>query len=147
MQPPEKGSGHGRGRAHPCAPDPRDARRPTAARIAERAGMPRTKAYRVLRDLQEHGYVDHIGRSGYRVGGRAVALASLVGPRPALLHQARPVLIRLAANASETRVCSSAAEPTVSSCSAPPPGTAVRPIVHVGERHSCTVSMGRACDL
>ena len=107
--------------------------------IAERAGLPRTKAYRVLRDLQEHGYVDHIGRSGYRVGGRAVALGSLVGPRPALLHQARPLLIRLAADASETaglQLRSGAHRVIV--LSAEPPGIAVRPIVHVGERSPLT---------
>lgn len=103
--------------------------------IAERAGLPRTKAYRVLRDLQEHGYIDHIGRSGYRVGGRAVALASLVGPRQALLHRARPVLIRLAAETGETaglQLRSGAHRVIV--LSAHPPGAAASPIAHVGER-------------
>jgi IclR family acetate operon transcriptional repressor len=107
--------------------------------IAERAGLPRTKAYRVLRDLQEHGYIDHIGRSGYRVGGRAVALASLVGPRQALLHRARPVLIRLAADTGETAGLQlRSGTHRVIVLSADPPGAAVRPIAYVGERSPLT---------
>lgn len=70
--------------------------------IAEHANLSRSKAYRILRGLQEHGFVDHVGRSGYRVGSRAVALATLIGPRPAMLKMAFPVLIRLAVLASET---------------------------------------------
>lgn len=107
--------------------------------IAERADLAPTKAYRVLRDLQEHGYVDHIGRRGYRVGARAVALASLVGPRPALLHRARPVLVRLAAETSETaslQLRSGAHRVMV--LSADPPGTAAHPIAHIGERSPLT---------
>jgi DNA-binding IclR family transcriptional regulator len=111
--------------------------------IAERAGLPRTKAYRVLRELQEHGYVDHIGRSGYRMGGRAVALASLVGPRPVLLQRARPVLIRLAADAGETaslQLRSGAHRVIV--LSADPPGTPVRRTTHIGERSPLSSGCG-----
>ncbi|WP_236795023.1 IclR family transcriptional regulator [Amycolatopsis sp. GM8] len=107
--------------------------------IAERAGLPRTKAYRMLRDLQEHGYVDHIGRRGYRMGGRAVALGSLVGLRPAILHRARPVLIRLASDTSEIaslHLRSGAHRVIV--FSAEPPGIGVRPIAHLGERSPLT---------
>src|SRR3984957_17331208 len=68
--------------------------------IAGEAQLTKTKAYRILRGLQDHGFVDHVGRSGYRIGSRAVALASLIGPRPALLRAARPVLAKLAAEAS-----------------------------------------------
>ncbi len=70
--------------------------------IAGEAQLTKTKAYRILRGLQDHGFVDHVGRGGYRIGSRAVALASLIGPRPALLRLARPVLAKLAAEASET---------------------------------------------
>jgi IclR family transcriptional regulator, acetate operon repressor len=107
--------------------------------IAGRAGLSRTKAYRVLRELQDHGYVDHIGRSGYRVGGRAVALASLVGPRPALLQRARPVLVRLAADAGETaslQLRSGAHRVIV--LTAEPPGATVRGVARVGERSPLT---------
>ncbi|MDA2892196.1 helix-turn-helix domain-containing protein [Mycolicibacterium sp. BiH015] len=70
--------------------------------IASAVGLSKAGAYRVLRTLQDEGYVDHVGRRGYRVGSRSIALASLVGPRPALLERARPVLSRLAAMAQAT---------------------------------------------
>lgn len=70
--------------------------------IASAVGLSKAGAYRVLRALQDQGYVDHAGRRGYRIGSRSIALASLVGPRPALLHRARPVLSRLAAMAQAT---------------------------------------------
>ena len=70
--------------------------------IASAVGLSKSGAYRVLRALQDEGYVDHAGRRGYRIGSRSIALASLVGPRPALLQRARPVLSRLAAMAQAT---------------------------------------------
>lgn len=70
--------------------------------IAAAVGLSKAGAYRVLRTLQDEGYVDHAGRQGYRIGSRSLALASLVGPRPALLQRARPVLFRLAAMAQAT---------------------------------------------
>ncbi|MEE6177223.1 IclR family transcriptional regulator [Mycobacterium sp. 050134] len=70
--------------------------------IASAVGLSKAGAYRVLRALQDEGYVDHAGRRGYRIGSRSIALASLVGPRPALLQHARPVLSRLAATAQAT---------------------------------------------
>ena len=70
--------------------------------VAARTGLTKMKAYRVLRALEQDGYVDHAGRSGYRVGSRSLSLATLIGPRPALLKRARPVLNRLAETARET---------------------------------------------
>jgi len=70
--------------------------------VAAAAGLSKAGAYRVLRSLQDDGYVDHLGRRGYRIGSRSIALASLIGPRPALLQRARPVLAKLAARAGET---------------------------------------------
>jgi DNA-binding IclR family transcriptional regulator len=70
--------------------------------IASAVGLSKAGAYRVLRALQDEGYVDHAGRRGYRIGSRSIALASLVGPRPALLQHARPVLSKLAAMAQAT---------------------------------------------
>jgi DNA-binding IclR family transcriptional regulator len=64
--------------------------------IIARTKLSRMKTYRALRSLQQGGYVDHVGRSGYRVGSRSLALASLIGPRPALEQRARPFLARLA---------------------------------------------------
>jgi IclR family acetate operon transcriptional repressor len=72
------------------------------AQVAETTRLPTTKAYRSLRALQDHGFVDHLGHRGYRLGGRSVALASLIGPRPALLRAAQPLLHRLAAFVQET---------------------------------------------
>lgn len=72
------------------------------AAIAARTGLPTMKAYRVLHALEQDGYVDHVGRSGYRVGSRSLSLATLIGPRPALLQRARPILQRLAESARET---------------------------------------------
>ncbi len=63
--------------------------------IAATTRLPKSKAYRTLRSLQEYGFIDHLGHSGYRLGSRSVALASLIGPRPALLRAALPMLNRL----------------------------------------------------
>jgi len=72
------------------------------AAVAETTGLPHTKAYRALRSLQDSGFVDHLGHRGYRLGSRSVALASLIGPRPALIRAAQPMLSRLATVARET---------------------------------------------
>ncbi len=70
--------------------------------IAAAMNLSKTRTYRVLRSLQDHGYVDHADRNGYRIGSRSIALASLIGPRPALLQRARPVLAKLVGVASES---------------------------------------------
>ena len=70
--------------------------------IASAANLPRTKTYRALRALEDQHFIDHIGHSGYRLGARSVALAALIGLRPALLRAARPILNRLAAIAGES---------------------------------------------
>lgn len=69
--------------------------------IAAAVDLPKASTYRVLRALQDEGYIDHLGRQGYRIGSRSMALGSLIGPRPALLQRARPVLSKLAALAQE----------------------------------------------
>ena len=70
--------------------------------VTAAVGLSKASTYRVLRTLQDDGYVDHLGRRGYRIGSRSVALGSLIGPRPNLVKRARPVLSRLAAIAGET---------------------------------------------
>ncbi|MFB6552469.1 IclR family transcriptional regulator [Streptomyces sp. NPDC056405] len=70
--------------------------------IAAATGLSKSKAYRALRALQNDGFVDRAGRDGYRIGIRGIGLATLIGPRPALLQRARPVINRLAALSSET---------------------------------------------
>ena len=111
--------------------------------IAEKAHLTKTKAYRVLRGLQDHGFVDHAGRSGYRIGSRAVALATLIGPRPALLQIARPVLAKLAAESSETITLHlRSGEHRVLVLSAEPPGNPVRSLPTIGERAPLTSGCG-----
>lgn len=70
--------------------------------IATAAQLSKTRAYRILRSLQDGGFVHHAGRSGYRIGSRAIALAMLMSPRPALVQSTRPVLLRLAMASGET---------------------------------------------
>jgi DNA-binding IclR family transcriptional regulator len=64
--------------------------------VADRIGLSESQTFRVLRELEREGYLDHIGRSGYRLAGRSVALATLIGPRPTLLRAVHPVITRLA---------------------------------------------------
>jgi DNA-binding IclR family transcriptional regulator len=107
--------------------------------IAAATDLTKTKAYRVLRSLQEDGYVDHIGRNGYRIASRSIALAMLIGPRPALLQRARPILTQLAGRASETATLhlrSGAFRVLV--LGAEPPRSAEHQVVMVGERAPLT---------
>ncbi|WP_323747072.1 IclR family transcriptional regulator [Catenulispora pinisilvae] len=72
-------------------------RQPASLRaVADRIGLSQSQTFRVLRELERDGYLDHLGRSGYRLAGRSVALATLIGPRPALLRAVQPVITRLA---------------------------------------------------
>ena len=72
-------------------------RQPASLRaVAERIGLSESQTFRVLRELERGGYLDHLGRSGYRLAGRSVALATLIGPRPAMLRAIQPVITRLA---------------------------------------------------
>lgn len=107
--------------------------------VATAVGLSKASAYRVLRTLQDEGYVDHAGRRGYRIGSRSVALASLVGPRPALLQRARPVLTKLAAatNATATLHLRSG-EHRVLVLGAEQSGELQQRRVHVGERAPLT---------
>ncbi|WP_327654357.1 IclR family transcriptional regulator [Streptomyces sp. NBC_00483] len=70
--------------------------------ISAGSGLSKTRTYRALRNLQDSGFVHHVGRSGYRIGSRAIALATLMSPRPALIRSTRPVLMRLALGGGET---------------------------------------------
>lgn len=70
--------------------------------VAERTGLPKSKAYRVLRALERDGFVAHVGRAGYRTSPRSLSLALLLGPRPVLRQQALSALTRLAVATSTT---------------------------------------------
>ncbi|WP_211766527.1 IclR family transcriptional regulator [Kutzneria sp. CA-103260] len=72
--------------------------------VAERVGLSESQAFRILQELERAGYLEHLGRSGYRLASRSVALATLIGPRPALLRAVYPVITRLAHNTGEAVV-------------------------------------------
>jgi DNA-binding IclR family transcriptional regulator len=74
------------------------------AAVARRCALSESQAFRVLRGLELSGYVDHVRRGGYRIGSRAIALATVIGPRPELLRIVHPVLARLAAHTRESAV-------------------------------------------
>jgi len=72
--------------------------------IASRAELSESYAYRLLRALEVEGFLHHLGRSGYRLGSRSVALATVMGPRPAMIRLMYPVVARLAADSGEAAV-------------------------------------------
>ncbi|KWX67479.1 IclR family transcriptional regulator [Mycobacterium sp. NAZ190054] len=80
-------------------------RQPATLRdIAERAGLSESYAFRLLQALEREGYLHHLGRSGYRLASRSVALATLIGPRPAMLRVMYPVVARLATVSGEAAI-------------------------------------------
>lgn len=91
--------------------------------IAAAVNLSKTRAYRVLRSLQDHGYVDHADRNGYRIGSRSLALASLIGPRPPCCNGPAPCSPSLSGWPRSPPPCICAAEPTASWSSAWKPAT------------------------
>jgi DNA-binding IclR family transcriptional regulator len=76
----------------------------TLREVAVRAGLSESYAFRILQALENEGYLHHLGRSGYRLGSRALALATVIGPRPAMLRLMHPIVARLAAVSGEAAV-------------------------------------------
>lgn len=80
-------------------------RQPATLRdIADRVGLSESNAFRILQALEQEGYLHHLGRSGYRLASRSLALATVIGPRPAMLRLMHPVVARLAAMSGEAAV-------------------------------------------
>lgn len=80
-------------------------RQPAGLRvIAERTGQSQAQTFRVLQALERDGYLDHLGRAGYRLGARSMALGTLLGLRPAVLRAVFPVLTRLAMRTRQAAV-------------------------------------------
>lgn len=80
-------------------------RQPATLRdIADRAGLSESNAFRILQALEQEGYLHHLGRSGYRLASRSLALATVIGPRPAMLRLMYPVVARLAGISGEAAV-------------------------------------------
>lgn len=107
--------------------------------IAERMGLSETQAFRTLKSLEEEGYVDHLGRRGYRLGSRAVALAILLGPRPALMRVVQPVVARLVATTAESAAMHlRSGRHRVLVMGVPKPNSPLRETVSLGERAPLT---------
>lgn len=106
--------------------------------VAERTGLPKTKAYRTLRALERDGFVGHVGRAGYRTSGRSLSLALMLGPRPILRQRAISVLTRLSAATSTTATLyMRSGEHRVLLLATPPP-YGPRLDVYLGERAPLT---------
>lgn len=112
-------------------------RQPATLRdVAARAGLSESNAFRILRALEDEGYLHHLGRSGYRLGSRALALATVIGPRPAMLRLMHPIVARLAALSGEAAVVHlRAGESRVLVLGVPAPaGPLLDPVGLLGER-------------
>lgn len=64
-------------------------------RIAERTGLSRSTAHRLIKALQDHGFLAHCGGFGYRLGPRLLRLASEAMRELPVRDLAHPVLQRL----------------------------------------------------
>jgi IclR family acetate operon transcriptional repressor len=70
--------------------------------IGEQAGLSKSTAYRLLRALQDEGWLERAGRAGYQAGPRLVRLAAAIVPGRDIADQARPWLESLASLTAET---------------------------------------------
>ncbi|MDQ3691873.1 MAG: IclR family transcriptional regulator [Chloroflexota bacterium] len=70
--------------------------------VAQRAGLPKSTAARMLASLVGEGAVEQVaGDARYRLGARIVSLAAGVVPIRSLVALARPVLVELASQVGE----------------------------------------------
>ena len=70
--------------------------------VADRAGLPKSTAARLLATLSQEGAVEQLpGDSAYRLGPRLVALAGGLSFNRSLAAVARPILVELAAASGE----------------------------------------------
>jgi DNA-binding IclR family transcriptional regulator len=74
----------------------------TFTAIAEVTGLTRSTAHRLLRALEEHGFVFRVGGLGYALGPRLLGLAATAMRELPLRDLARPALERLAATTGES---------------------------------------------
>ncbi len=75
---------------------------PTAAELAQRCGINRTTAWRMLATLEDHGLVERDPSQRYGIGYGAVALAQSRSGSAALVRIAHPTLEQLANETGET---------------------------------------------
>lgn len=74
----------------------------TFTTIAEQTGLTRPTAHRLLRALEDHGFVFQVGGLGYALGPRLLGLASTAMRELPLRDLARPALERLATTTGES---------------------------------------------
>lgn len=74
----------------------------TFTAIAEATGLTRSTAHRLLRALEDHGFVFHVGGRGYALGPRLLGLAATAMRELPLRDLARPALERLASTTGES---------------------------------------------
>jgi DNA-binding IclR family transcriptional regulator len=77
---------------------------PSQADLARACGMPKSTVSALLRELQELGYVESVGR-GYVVGPSLVSLGIQVGRKASVPPGIRPALQRISAETGETALC------------------------------------------
>lgn len=71
-------------------------------RIMEVTGLPRATTHRLIRALEDHGFLAHFPGFGYRLGPRLLRLANEAMRELPLRDLARPVLVRLARRTGES---------------------------------------------
>jgi DNA-binding IclR family transcriptional regulator len=72
------------------------------AAVVRATDLSRTTAHRLLKSLEAHGLVDHVGGRGYRLGSRLLRLGASSLREPALRDVAHGALERLAAVTGES---------------------------------------------
>lgn len=92
----------------------------THTEVARRTGLARPTAHRLLKSMESHGLVTHVGGQGFRLGPRLLGLAATAMRELPLRDLAQPILDRLARSTGESaqlfvrdhhrRVCIAAAE-------------------------------------
>jgi DNA-binding IclR family transcriptional regulator len=70
--------------------------------IVEETGLPRATVHRLIRALEEHGFLAHLPGFGYRLGPRLLRLAHEAMRELPLRDVAHPILERLARNTGES---------------------------------------------
>src|SRR5262249_26226946 len=70
--------------------------------IVETTGLTRTTGHRLLRSLEDHGFLFHVGGLGYALGPRLLGLATTAMRELPLRELARPALERLARSTGES---------------------------------------------
>lgn len=71
-------------------------------RIMETTGLARATTHRLIRSLEDHGFLSHYSGFGYRLGPRLLRLATEAMRELPLRELAHPILERLARSTGET---------------------------------------------